>query len=497
MRIRFVAAAPAGAALLFSLVGAAAHGQGLRVLRPAHNAIVREEVAFRVAPNDVPSGGYVSVSLDGNFKIAQVLPPKSGAPVYVWDTKATDANGQSVVKDGNHTVTLILYTSNSKEVGRDTIPLRVANQISPPAQGLKLTYHWSTQRRLIYQRTSEMVVPGSQAVTADTSGSGVTVAPPPDEYLQSSDLAFVRSAAPTASKSLVRDLIRTGIVSDHGQTQSILKTYNIRPRQRTVNARGVVLAGESNSDFMDHIGFPIPELPVRRVGKGDSWLSPAIVALNWDGSSMANVTTECRLEGFEWQNNYPTAKIRETYNGPITFTSRPASAFGRPSLPLIRSGAVNYDRVLYFAYGSGRLIKSVATAQITLTPIQLAELGGTVPTLGFAGGGYSGLGGYPGGLGGYPGGGYPGGGYPGGGYPGGGYPGGGYPGGGGGGYPGGGGGGYPGSQDGAYTGGAQVRLISDGATPQYAQYGGGYPGQTVAKTSAVLKVSETTTLQRP
>ena len=56
---------------------------------------------------------------------------------------------------------------------------------------------------------------------------------------------------------------------------------------------------------MDHIGFPVPELPARRVGKGDRWLEPVVVALNWDGSSRASVTAECSLEGFEWQRQLP------------------------------------------------------------------------------------------------------------------------------------------------------------------------------------------------
>ena len=58
MRIQVVAAGVA-AALLFALGGHAARAQGIRVIRPAHGAIVRETVQVKVAPGDLPPDGYV------------------------------------------------------------------------------------------------------------------------------------------------------------------------------------------------------------------------------------------------------------------------------------------------------------------------------------------------------------------------------------------------------------------------------------------------------
>ncbi|MBV9849932.1 MAG: hypothetical protein JO250_09690, partial [Armatimonadetes bacterium] len=138
MRIRVMAAASAGAALLSSLAGAAARAQGLHVIRPAHNAIVRETVAFRVPPSEAPPGGYVAISIDDKFVTAKALPASPGGPIFLWDTKAGN------VKDGDHRVTLAVYTggSNSQLVGSDTIPVRVANQIAVSGrEAFKLTYH--------------------------------------------------------------------------------------------------------------------------------------------------------------------------------------------------------------------------------------------------------------------------------------------------------------------------------------------------------------------
>ena len=407
MRIQVVAAS-VGTALLLSLAGGAARAQVIHVVRPAHGAIVRETVPIKVAASDLPADGYVSIYIDDQFRIAQTLPKNPDAPVFVWETKGTNLNGSDTVRDGDHTIKIELYTATSKLLGSDTVPVRVANQITPPSPALKLTYRWTAQPRLTFHRVSEIKVPSTQpGATVDPSVVPGTSVAGADEVLQESDLGFVRSTEnATDAKTLLRDIIVSGLVTDHGQSQPILKSYNVQPRRRTVDARGVVLSSESNDDLMDHIGFPVPELPARRVGKGDRWLEPAIVALNWDGSTLASVTAECSLEGFEWQNNYPTAKIRETYSGPAHFTSRPVTASGHAPLTPFSASAITYDRVLYFAYGSGRLIKDTTSTQITLTPAQLSLLGGTTPSSGSAGDSAGGA--TPYGAPQYPGAGYPG-----------------------------------------------------------------------------------------
>ncbi len=433
MRVSVVAASCAGAALW--ALGGGAWAQSIHLVRPADGAIVRETVPFRVAPGDVPVGGYASISVDGTFRSARVLPPDSRGTVYLWDTKA---GGADTVKDGPHTVQLDLYDGNSNLLGTATVRVQVANQISPPSPDLKLTYHWPSQPRLTYHHVSDMTVPGSQA--AATPGGA-----PPDQALETSDLTLLRTTEDaTGSRSLVRDLIIGGTVTDRGQTQTIKASYNVAPLRRTLDARGNVLGTEATDDYADHLGFPVPGLPARRVGKGDRWQSDVLIPLTWDGSSAAHVTAECSLQGFEWQNSYPTAKILEQYSGPAHFVARAATASGHSS-PDLNVSAVTYSRVLYFAYGAGRLIKSVTDAQITLTAAQLSALGGTSPVggPGYRGGpgGYPGVpqgvpygvpggpqgvpyglpggpvapdqngGGYPGGPGGYPGGpgGYPGG----------------------------------------------------------------------------------------
>jgi hypothetical protein len=83
------------------------------------------------------------------------------------------------------------------------------------------------------------------------------------------------------------------------------------------------------------------------------------------------VDGESRLESFEWENGYPTAKIHVTYNGPVTFPNNPGSAFSNAHID-----NVNINRLVYFAYNSGRLISISTTMDITapLTPAEMTEL---------------------------------------------------------------------------------------------------------------------------
>ena len=177
MRIQVVAAS-VGTALLFSLAGTGARAQDIHVIRPAHGAIVRETVQVKVASGDLPSEGYVAIYIDGNFRVAQTLPASSDDPVYVWDTKAPGPNGTDAPKDGDHTLKVEIYSSTSKLLGSDTVPVRVANQIAPPSPALKLTYHWPTQHKLTYRRVTAMTVPGDQSgATGDAltdAASGTT-----------------------------------------------------------------------------------------------------------------------------------------------------------------------------------------------------------------------------------------------------------------------------------------------------------------------------------
>ena len=258
-------------------------------------------------------------------------------------------------------------------------------------------------------------------------------------------------------------------VATHGQ--SLALTTGIRAKYREVDNRGRILSQMTAENTAESIGFSIPVLPPRRVSVGAHWEAPVQITLDWSSPYPATVQATSTLEDFEWQDRYPTAKIRETYAGPATFYPGPGSA-----LPTVASQDIKFERVIYFAYNAGRVVRTETT--LTLTSAEGGLLNSATSPGGFRGGFPGGFrggfnrngdinrgGGYPGG----PPGGYPGG--PPGGYPGG--PPGGYPGGEPGGYPGGYPGGPPGSESSSYPGGEPGGY--HGGPPPGA-FGGGYPG---------------------
>ena len=451
-----VATAPAGA---------------IQISEPYNKAVVRESVPVKL--RDFPAGGYVSISIDGRFVTAQAVPKSRALPVYVWDTKASYLDPDSpdtpkTYKDGTHAITIAVYDAQNKLVGQDSVSVQVADKINLPAsQGIKLFYPWKTGLSLRYQRRTTL--------TASLTETPTTV-----QTLQQSLLRYGRTVENVSGGiSLIRDQVISvdksarpkafvSYVATHGLPQAL--GTEVRAEYRTVDLRGRVLTKLAAQNTADSVGFSIPVLPPRRVSVGAHWETPVEITLDWNSPFPAKVTATSTLEGFEWQDRYPTAKVRETYEGPATFYPGPGSA-----LPALSSRSIKFERIYYYAYNAGRVVRTQTTISLVSSEPGLLSAASATPT-GYPGGfpGSNGRGGtnrrpggpppsgYPGGFpGGFPGsdpneapdfpGGYPGGGAPGGGYPGGGAPG-GYPGAAmPGGYPGAGapGGGYSGASSGS------------------------------------------------
>jgi hypothetical protein len=225
---------------------AQAHAQTLHVLRPINNAIVRETVPVRIAPGDLPAEGYVGISIDGEFRTARVLPTNKHDAVYDWDTKAsyvnpTEPNTQKFVADGPHTLTVKLYNTSGKSLGQQSITVKVANKISIPTQGIKLTYQWRPDLQQRYTRRTE-----AGTVADGTVGTNQT--------LQSSIIRFTRTVEDTTGGGyLIRDrILPGGVLVNHGQAQAIDALYNIKSKYRTVNTRGDVLGSMAPLSTGDH-----------------------------------------------------------------------------------------------------------------------------------------------------------------------------------------------------------------------------------------------------
>ena len=443
----------------------------IQISLPFNKAIVRESVPVKL--RDFPEGGYVSISIDGQFITAQALPRKRTDPVYVWDTKASymaadDPNTPKTYRDGTHAITLSVYDSQSKLVGKDTVAVQLANKINLPAsQGIALSYPWKSNLSLHYQRRT--------ILTADSTDDT-----DPAQIVQQSLLRYHRTVENTTGGSfLIRDEVLpvdksarprpfVSYLVTRGVTQPLQNGFDIRARYRVVDTRGRVLSQVGTQNGGEQLAFSIPVLPPRRVSIGAHWESPVQMTLDWASPSPTTVTATSTLEDFEWQDRYPTAKIRETYTGPASFIPRPGSP-----LPLIQSQDIKFERIVYFAYNAGRVVRMETNLTLSSTApgllVNTATPGSAYPNSpGSPGSGFGNPAGSPnyqgprfplpnapsGNYPGAPSGNYPG--APSGNYPG--APSGNYPGGAPGGYPGGAPGGYPGQGVGAGTEAVPVKL---------------------------------------
>jgi len=385
-------AAPPDAAAPVAPAGA------ITIKSPFNKATVRESVLVKL--REFPKGGYVSISIDDRFIKAQALPKSAGLPVFIWDTKAPymtteDPNTALFYKDGPHAITLAVYDDSGKLVGRDSVSVQVANKINlPSAQGIKLVYPWKTGLSLLYQRRTTL-----DAAPPD--------APTQSQTVQEAVLRFSRTVENTTGGTyLIRDEMVTKGKGVGGKPFAATVTNRNfssaltaqRARYREVDARGRTLSELESQNGAGSLGFSLPVLPPRRVSVGARWQTPVKLALDWTGAAPATVTATSTLEDFEWQDRYPTAKIHETYSGSVVFPAGPGL-----SLPPMVATDVKFDRVIYFAYNAGRVVRTETTMTLTSTAPGLLVAPTASP------GGYPGSPGsgsdYPGGTpGGFPGG---------------------------------------------------------------------------------------------
>ena len=402
---------------------ATAPAGAIQIALPFNKAIVRESVPVRL--RDFPDNGYVSVSIDDRFVTAKALPRRRTDPVYIWDTKATYTVASAPTEpisypDGAHAITISVFNDQNKPVGKDTVVVQLANKINLPAsQGIALSYPWKTNLSLRYQRRTTLTA-------APTDGTD------PEQTIQQSLLRYRRTVENTTGGTyLIRDEALpvdksarptpfVSYVATRGITYPLQNGFDIRARYRVVDTRGHVLSEVGTQNGGEQLAFSLPVLPPRRVSVGAHWESPVKVTLDWTSPYPTSILATSTLEDFEWQDRYPTVKIRETYTGPANFIPRPGSP-----LPQIQSQNIKFERVIYFAYNAGRVVRMETTMTLTTTTPGLLV---SAAAVGFPGGpgqssygpvGQSGIGrggasypGYPGGSTGRGGASYPG--YPGG-----------------------------------------------------------------------------------
>jgi hypothetical protein len=361
----------------------------ITLLSPLDGATVREVVPIRVSPADMPAGGdgYFTVSIDKVFRTAKIIDPGKSL-LYTWDSQAAyqDQSNPGVDKftdDGSHEIEVAIYTHTGSLLASGASTVTLANKVTNLPDGVSLTYAWSEDETLRYKQHSEI-----NMLSADGSVPAVTT--------QSADIRFDRSVEDSSGGGyLVRDLVigDDSTLLNNGVSTPVDSMFLPKSRYRTVNHFGGLMQEEAPFSTGDHFGFPIPQLPNRRITASDSWPTRIEVSVPWATTKPTVVHGTGRLDSFEWQDGYPTAKIIETYNGPAKFYADP-----RGQVPF-QADTVQLTRTYWFAYNSKKLvrIKTDMTVEANVGT-DVTGLLGTSPTAtpGMGGGNpYGGQGGSP------------------------------------------------------------------------------------------------------
>lgn len=397
-------------ALAVSSVGQAYAQAPFTIRRPGDGWTVREKVPVQIPRSSIPPGGFVGIFIDGKFDVALAPSGPSNRPfTYVWDTKNGDEQGKQV-PDGPHTIKAVLYapvanSSATAAKASSQVHVIVANKIKSAPGPILLRYKYREGENLRYARDTKSYIVSALSGLEATS----------DQELASVSSRLLLDIQDVRSNvALVRNKLTALTIQQNGQETTLPSASLSASMYQELDPLGRVHYETGTAAGLEEFtsqGLPVDntlELPIlypERVAVGDTWRTPG--RLDIPGLPPAlepRVWLTNKFEGLEWEEGRPTAKIRQTYEGPLGRTIQ----FGSIE---ITSPTVKYDRAIYLAYRSGLLVKSTRTLTIsgrTSSPLNTTQPG-MAPGMAGAFGGAQRFGGMMGGpppgmmMGGYPG----------------------------------------------------------------------------------------------
>lgn len=340
-----------------------AQGTPFTILRPADGAIVREQVRIEVPRASIPQGGFIAIYIDGRFHAS--LAPKSGDREprlrYIWDTKSPildPSTGKSEpIKDGDHTITVVLHDADSRAIDRSEVRVQVANQegIRLPGVGTRLQYRFRLGENVNYRQRDQVILLAGQTgveLTGGVTGEQVAYDATTTFNLFAYDLR--------GSDFIIRQRANRQQVMAYNQPVYTLGEDMFRAVLQFVTPAGNVVYQNVDTTTDPYVFrlLVLPILPEMRVRIGDTWQTRAPILLpDMPVERAPRVTVQNRLEGVEWEGGYPTVKIRQTYDGVVP---------GRLEFSnfVLQDAKVKLDRTLWFAFNAGRLVRSEATIEI-------------------------------------------------------------------------------------------------------------------------------------
>jgi len=359
-----------------------AHAQApFTIRRPKDGTTVREKLRVEIPQKSIHAGGFVAIYVDDQFVVA--LPPEEQEEgsadrpfTYVWDTKGLG------VTDGEHTLRAVLYepaagsgsTVGVSEIARSEVRVTVANKITDGPSAVLLRYKYHEGDNLEYSRNGKAVAIGALSESGKIG----------DEDLGSvkgtlrlacEDSRFDNSAQ--SSIYLIRNKLTSLSILNGAQEQVFEPSQLSNSMYQELLPDGRVqyeTGDKTGTEEFTSLGLPVnntlelPLLPTLEVSVGSEWKTQnqRIDIPGLSPSKQPRVTLTNKFVDLEWEGGRRTAKIHQTYEGPL---KEKQIQFGPVE---VTAPQIKFGRDIYVAYDSGLLVKTVRTLTIegrTTSPI--------------------------------------------------------------------------------------------------------------------------------
>ena len=353
------------AAALFVLAAQAA--AAVTIITPADGGIVREKVKIAIPQSAVPSGGFISVVIDGRFQASACIPPKSEANVtYIWNTKAqiddprgTLPEAERWVRDGQHEIEVLVHNALGVNIESKKISVRVANRVpvTNPAPPIVLRYKYrigDITRYRVKVRGELLDSTGRDLLGGQTAFESDFVIGQWIEDTRGDGSALVRYKLVEAPKVSVMG--QPIALTQLGQENMLIPSsiYKMIDKYGRTLDTNVITKGMSNT-----ISDVMVTLPAGAVKVGHTWQSSERLKIEGLGE-LIKFTTNYQLDNLEYEKGMECAKI----------TAKLASANVKFNLfqgfEADKSGITGNSDV-FFAYRIGKVIKAHSVLEMNAT----------------------------------------------------------------------------------------------------------------------------------
>ena len=332
-----------------------------KIVKPIDGATVRETVRVAVDASAVPSGGYISVYIDGHFVGAtagETDAKASGKPVIVfaWDSKLpfqdTTTGTPEAAKDGKHSLRVDMHDSGGDVKDTEASTFNLANKAPrlSPNDKVRIIYRYSSGVETAYAvriegRMGEYT--GDDSGTVPLLASYTMRQTIEDARRDGSALISYRVGAGGSCQVLGNIVALNGGKAGSSVYKEMDK-YGEVIRQNGV-LQDNVLAKKGRRSLPDLL----VELPHAAVKIGESWQSEEKEEFSVEGiGDVVKLSSTNTLDDLEWEQNLVCAKITSVFTG----MGRLVGGDSNPS-----PTKIDGQGVYYVSLKTGKMLKSTVT----------------------------------------------------------------------------------------------------------------------------------------